>query len=42
MDAAIGVLGDAIEYDLGYDGNFAIACEIQDEDEDEDVYDRMI
>jgi hypothetical protein len=40
MDAAIGVLRDAIEYDLGYDGNFARACEIQDEDEDEDVYDR--
>jgi hypothetical protein len=42
VDAAIGMLSDAIEYDLGYDGNFARACEIQDEDEDEDedVYDR--
>jgi hypothetical protein len=40
VDAAIGVLGDVIEYDLGYDGNFARACEVQDEDKDEDVYDR--
>jgi hypothetical protein len=42
VDAVIGLLSDAIEYDLDYDGNFARVRESEDDDEeeDEDLYKR--
>jgi hypothetical protein len=38
VDAVINMMSEAIEYDLGYYGNFVGALEVKSNDEDEDRY----